>query len=137
MQSAANAVPSEQFNRQISEPAPSDSLPEIDVATANEWLEKGEAILIDVRETGEYEFDHVPGSLLSPLSFLDVDLFPPIHGHKIMVLCQIGKRSAAAQKQLAKAGYENTFNVAGGLDAWREAGFDLEGSRHEEGDYAI
>ena len=34
MQSAANAVPSEQFNRQISEPAPSDSLPEIDVATA-------------------------------------------------------------------------------------------------------
>ncbi len=137
MQLAIKEVSFEQENAQKPVTVSVDELPEIDVKTANDWLEHDEAVLIDVRETGEYEFDHVPGSLLLPLSFLDTGLFPPIQGLKILILCQIGKRSAAAQKQLAKTGIENTFNIAGGLDAWCEAGLDLEGRRHEEGDYAI
>ncbi len=137
MQPALNDVSPDQDSAQNSAVVSADDLPEIDVKTANDWLENGEAVMIDVREASEYEFDHVPGTLLLPLSFLDADLFPQIQGLKIMLLCQIGKRSAAAQKQLNKAGIENTYNITGGLDAWREEGLELEGSRHEEGDYAI
>ena len=110
---------------------------EIDVQTANDLLENGDALLIDVREPLEYEVEHVPGSLLHPLSFLDPDLFPKITEKKMLFICGVGKRSAAACKQLAKAGFTNLTNIAGGVDAWREADLDLEGTRFETHDYMI
>ena len=110
---------------------------EIDVHTASGLLESGEAMLIDVREPQEYEFEHVPGALLQPLSFLDTDLFPRITERRMLFICGVGKRSAAACKQLAKAGFTNLTNVSGGMDAWREADLDLEGTRFETHDYMI
>ena len=52
-------------------------------------------------------------------------------------MCQVGKRSHAAAKQLLQAGYPATINLIGGLDAWREAGFDTEGARFETQDFSI
>jgi rhodanese-related sulfurtransferase len=111
--------------------------PEIDVQTAADLLKSSEAMLIDVREPQEYEFEHVPGSMLHPLSFLDPDLFPNITEKKMLFICGVGKRSAAACKQLAKAGFTNLTNISGGIDAWREAELDLEGTRFETHDYMI
>jgi rhodanese-related sulfurtransferase len=110
---------------------------EIDVQAASDLLESGDALLIDVREPQEYEFEHVPGALLQPLSFLDPDLFPAITEKKMLFICGVGKRSAAACKQLAKAGFTNLTNITGGVDAWREADLDLEGTRFETHDYMI
>ena len=90
-----------------------------------------------MREPQEYEFEHVPGALLQPLSFLDPDLFPNISEKKMLFICGVGKRSAAACKQLAKAGFTNLTNISGGMDAWREAELDLEGTRFETHDYMI
>ena len=112
-------------------------LTEAEVAEIQAWLADGGAVLIDVREPQEYEYEHVPGALLHPLSFLDVDVFPPISGSRLVFMCAVGKRSAAAIKQLQKAGFTDLVNMAGGLDAWREAGFDLEGARFEAHDYMI
>jgi rhodanese-related sulfurtransferase len=110
---------------------------EVDVTEASDLLESGEAMLIDVREPQEYEFEHVPGALLLPLSFLDPDLFPKITEKRMMFICGVGKRSAAVCKQLSKAGFTNLTNIQGGLDAWREASLDLEGTRFETHDYMI
>jgi rhodanese-related sulfurtransferase len=110
---------------------------EVDVQTVDGWLTDGSALLIDVRETGEYEFEHVPGSLLHPLSFLDPDTFPKITEKRIVLMCAVGKRSMAAAKQLAKADYPNLVNLEGGLDAWREAGLETEGARFETEDFSI
>ena len=99
------------------EPAP---LPEIDATTALAWMQAREAILLDVREANEFEYENVPGSVLLPLSFLDPDTFPPITDKKVIVLCAIGKRAAAAQKQLAASGLPNIFNLTGGLDSLEE-----------------
>ena len=112
-------------------------LPEIDAATAMAWLEAREAVLLDVREANEYEFENVPGSLLLPLSFLDADTFPPITDRKLIVMCAIGKRSAAAQKQLAASGIPNLYNLAGGIDAWKKAGYETQGGKYEALDFSI
>jgi len=121
-------------------PEPGGTHPDVteaEVAEVQAWLADGEAVLIDVREPQEYEFEHVPGALLHPLSFLDPDVFPPISGPRLVFMCAVGKRSAAAIKQLQKAGFADLVNMAGGLDAWREAGYDLEGARFEAHDYMI
>ena len=49
------------------------------------------------------------------------DLDTPIY-----VICRIGKRSAFAGEMLAHHGYRKIYNVAGGTNAWRDAGYPLE-----------
>ena len=114
-----------------------DEFIQADATAVNAWYLNNEVILVDVRETTEYEYEHIPGALLLPLSFLDETLFPLTDGKKVVFICQVGKRSAAAQKQVANEGIVNTVNLIGGIDGWREAGFDLEGARYEDVDYSI
>ncbi len=99
---------------------------EAEPETVAKWLANGEALLIDVRETSEYEQEHIPGSMLVPLSALDPDSFPHITIKKLVLHCAIGKRSAAAAKQLIQAGHTPPINMKGGLKAWREAGLETE-----------
>ena len=98
-----------------------------------QWLNEDKAILIDVRETPEYEQEHIPGSLLVPLSCFEAELFPKFK-EKILVLhCAVGKRSAAAAKQLAMSGYEeNIVNMKGGIRDWKAAGLPTECAEPEE-----
>lgn len=112
-------------------------LHDIDALTAKAWLDARDAVLLDVREASEFEFENVPGSLLLPLSFLDPTTFPPINERKVVVICAMGKRGEAARKQLADAGIANIHNLVGGLDAWKKAGFETQGGRYEAIDYAI
>lgn len=112
-------------------------LPEIDAATALAWQTSGEAIILDVRETHEFEFENVPGSVLLPLSFLDPERAPAIFDKKVVIICAVGKRAAAAQKQLAEFGLPNVYNLTGGMDAWKKAGLETQGGKHEALDYSI
>ena len=41
---------------------------EIDAATLKGWLERGEALLVDVREPSEHASERIPGARLVPLS---------------------------------------------------------------------
>lgn len=99
---------------------------EADVETVAGWLADGQALLVDVRETSEFEQEHIPGAMLVPLSMLDADTFPRITIKKLVLHCAIGKRSAAAARQLIKAGHVPPINMKGGLKAWREAGLETE-----------
>ena len=84
-------------------------------------------MLVDVRETIEYETDHIPGALLCPLSTFQADLFPRFPGKGVVLHCAVGKRSAAACKQLRQAGYAGeVLNMAGGINAWKAFGYPTE-----------
>lgn len=117
--------------------AEATNVPETDAQTVSGWMADGDVLLVDVRETSEYEFEHVPGALLHPLSFLDPDTFPVITEKKVVLMCEAGKRSLAAGKQLLKAGYPGVLSLAGGLIAWRDAGLETEGARFETEDFSI
>lgn len=104
---------------------------EIDAAELSRLIADRAALVIDVRESDEYEAEHIPGTVLLPLSFMDAEMFPVIAAPGVVTVCQVGKRSAAAAKQLIKAGIPGVASLAGGLDAWTEAGLELEGAKHE------
>jgi len=105
---------------------PAIELEEVNVETVAQWLNTGEALLVDVRETSEFEQEHIPGAMLVPLSMLDPGTFPRINIKKLVLHCAIGKRSAAAAKMLIKAGHIPPINMAGGIKAWRKAGLETE-----------
>ncbi len=104
-----------------------DAIPEIDACLVLSWLEAGDTVLVDVRETVEYEAEHIPGALLCPLSTFEAELFPKFPGKRVVIHCAVGKRSAAACKQLRNVDYpDEVLNLAGGIGAWKAAGCPTE-----------
>lgn len=90
------------------------------------WLEAGEIVLVDVRETKEYDLEHIAGALLLPLSSFEADVFPVLTDKPVVLHCAIGKRSAAAGRMLIKEGHAKVMHLEGGLTAWKAAGLAVE-----------
>ncbi|MEO5335582.1 MAG: rhodanese-like domain-containing protein [Magnetospirillum sp. WYHS-4] len=99
---------------------------EVDPAQVHSWMQAGEVLLVDVREASEFENERIPGALLMPLSFFDGQNFPRLPGLRVVLHCAVGKRSAAAAKQLLKAGFGEGISMRGGLNAWKAEGFAVE-----------
>jgi rhodanese-related sulfurtransferase len=99
---------------------------EIDARTVRDWLNRGEAVLVDVREAAEYAEERIPGTLTFPLSRFEPGRLPGEPGKKTVLTCFIGGRSAEAAEQLFAAGHSTAFQLDGGLFAWKEAGFATE-----------
>jgi len=97
-----------------------------DAKTVKEWYDRNEIVLVDVRETSEFELEHIAGALLLPMSSFDAEIFPVIPGKKVVLHCAIGKRSEAAGKMLLSEGHPGAIHLTGGLDAWKAAGFPTE-----------
>ena len=85
-------------------------------------LQAGEDLqLVDVREEMEFEYCHLPGSLLLPLDEVprraaEVRLTGPV-----VLICHHGVRSAHATAYLRQhLGRTNVLNLRGGVAAWAE-----------------
>src|SRR2546428_5105060 len=87
---------------------------EVEATTLKVWMERGEAILIDVREPPEFATEHIPGARLLPLSTFDPTRVPQEAGKKVVLHCVMGMRSAQAGQKLLDAGYLTVYNFRGG-----------------------
>ena len=77
-------------------------------------------LLLDVRESDEYELAKIAGSVLLPMSELR-DRIEELDAHRerhIVVHCHHGGRSARVTQYLRDSGFQNVQNMAGGIDQW-------------------
>lgn len=92
-------------------------------AEIHDLLTRRAIVLVDVREPAEYAGERIHGTLNYPLSTFDPTALP-IDEHRPLVLqCGSGKRSAAAMAACDAAGVGVAGHLAGGIQAWRAAGF--------------
>ena len=97
---------------------------EITVAQLKNMLDQNENfLLLDVRTPAEFLQDgRVAQSTLIPLQELEQRLNELPTDKTIVCICRSGNRSAAACDLLRSRGYE-AINVAGGIRAWKAAGY--------------
>ncbi|MCC7113089.1 MAG: rhodanese-like domain-containing protein [Burkholderiales bacterium] len=91
-------------------------------------MNKKDAIIVDVRETSEYENGRLPGAVHIPLSQLDARVAEIARqgSRPVIAYCARGNRSRMAASALSKAGFGEIYNLSGGIDAWRSAGLPVE-----------
>jgi len=91
---------------------------EVSVEEAKQKLDRGEAILIDVREPWEVQTASVAGAKNIPMGDVasrQQELDPD---KNILVMCHHGVRSLKVTNWLREHGYEKAQSVRGGIDAW-------------------
>ncbi len=97
----------------------------IDTTTLKNWLESGDAVLVDVREQVEYDEVNIPDATLIPLGGISCDQLPSSE-KKIVIHCLKGGRGQKACEALSSENSElELYNLEGGITAWIEAGLPV------------
>jgi rhodanese-related sulfurtransferase len=117
----------------MTQASPTDRLPDVDPGQAAELLERGEAVLLDVREPQEWSAGHAPQAEHLPLGLLTPEAVP--QDRPIIAICRSGNRSGKAADTLAAAGVR-VHNLAGGMRAWAQAGLPVVTDDGEPGTVA-
>ncbi|MEQ8971276.1 MAG: FAD-dependent oxidoreductase [Coleofasciculus sp. C1-SOL-03] len=81
-------------------------------------LADDEALLLDVREIGEFEAGHVEGALNIPLTQLRDRVHELPKDQKIAVYCQVGQRAYYATRALRLQGFD-AHNLTGGFKTYK------------------
>lgn len=87
-----------------------------------------EEIIVDVRETDEFEEGHVPNSINLPLSSIGKNVETLKKYQKIYLICESGGRSSYAHEVLKTADI-STIDITGGIFGLQKAGVELEESQ--------
>lgn len=85
---------------------------------------KASHLLVDVRTPSEFREGHIAGAVNIDLQQLSRRLGELPHDKPVVLYCRSGSRSATAANLLARAGYDNVYDL-GGVIAWRAQGLPL------------
>ena len=100
---------------------------EVSVADAAPAIQAA-ALLIDVREPAEYQQGHLAGAINIPRGLLEFKMggTPELESRDLAIVlyCKTSGRAALSAAALQQMGYVNLTSIAGGYDAWVEAGLE-------------
>ena len=99
-----------------------NQIPEIEAVDAQAGT--GDKVLLDVRESDEWEAGHAPGAAWIPLGELERARTEIAFNKHIVCICRSGARSASAAEDLISWGFE-AMNMTGGMRAWEAAGLPV------------
>lgn len=101
---------------------------EVNPAQATLLINRQDALVIDVREADEFAAGHLPDARNIPVGKL-AERVVEIEKYKdqpLVLCCASGMRSAKACGELKKLGFSRLHSLAGGLDAWCQAGLPIK-----------
>lgn len=86
---------------------------------------KNNKILIcDIRENDEFNREHIPGAINTPISKLDTNQIEIAckDVDKVVVHCLSGNRTKMSEPHLSKINQDEIFILDGGINAWKRLG---------------
>jgi sulfur-carrier protein adenylyltransferase/sulfurtransferase len=91
-----------------------------------------EIVLIDVRETDEWDSGHIPGAKHVPRGHLESRIENAVRDRdaRVVLYCASGNRSALAAHTLSELmGYERVESMTGGITLWKDRGYEVQTPR--------
>ncbi len=90
-------------------------------------INSGNAVVIDLSASGEFEKGHIVGSRnVQPAQLTPAHkLLASAKQSPVVLVCRTGNASATAAKTLKKAGFEQVSVLEGGIPAWQAADLPL------------
>jgi rhodanese-related sulfurtransferase len=103
-----------------------NSIKEIDAPELAIWVKEKHPNMrvIDVRGMGEIASGTVSGAEALPLHTLPVKINELGRDEKLVFICRSGARSAQACMFLQQQGYDNVYNLRGGMIGWVQSGLE-------------
>jgi rhodanese-related sulfurtransferase len=86
-----------------------------------------DAYLLDVREPDEWAAGHPPGAHHVPMMQIPTRADEVPTDRDVVVVCRVGGRSAQVVAYLKQRGFDNVYNLDGGMFAWAAAGRPVVG----------
>lgn len=106
-----------------------ESVPYVSAAQLADLQESDQPlILLDARETEEYNTSHLPGAILVGYDNFDLQKFQRLNiseDSQVVVYCTVGVRSEDIGEQLQQMGFKNVSNLKGGIVSWKNSGFPV------------
>jgi rhodanese-related sulfurtransferase len=97
----------------------------VNLSRAKLILDSGEFFVLDVRPHSLFSDSHLKGAVnISVIDLPDRIGEIPVNS-KILIYCQFDIMSRSAAEKLAKAGFDEVYNILGGFGAWCRAGYDF------------
>jgi rhodanese-related sulfurtransferase len=103
---------------------------EVGAIEAVQLINRRDAVVLDVRDTGDFTAGHIAGARHVPEAKL-AERMKELEKHKsrpIVVSCKTGARAPVVSALLRKQGFAEAFALRGGIQAWQQAGLPLEKS---------
>lgn len=101
---------------------------EVSAFEAVQLINRKDALVIDVRDVGEFEAGHIAGAKHMPEAQLAsrVKELEKFKDRPVILTCRTGSRSVPAVKLLRAGGFAGAVNLGGGIGAWEQAGMPLQ-----------
>jgi len=102
---------------------------EVDPSAVSEILGADGVVIVDVRESDEWDAGHVPGAKFVTRGHLEsrIEGAAPNRSDRVILYCASGNRSALAAKTLKEQlGYERVESMTGGYTLWKDRGYAVE-----------
>ena len=99
---------------------------EIDSLELSAWQQdQKEFLLLDVRTAGEMAQGIIPGGVPTPLNALPEKITDLPKDKLVVLYCRTGARSAQATAYMTAMGFNNTYNLRGGIMDWLRQGLGV------------
>ena len=101
--------------------------PWVNAQQATNLINREDALIVDVRDPGEYGAGHILGARNVPVARIDSAASELKRKDRpLIVYCQGGERAPKAAAALRAQGFARVVNLSGGIAAWQQAGLPVE-----------
>ena len=101
--------------------------PKISTTSLVTLVNRDSALVIDVRETKDFNLGHIAGALNMPYASVDarVGELVTFKDRPLVLVCKMGQHSGAVGKKLKSQGFQDVRRLAGGMSEWSASNLPL------------